>query len=450
MTSNESQQTIEAIETPKVKFPREFWVANFMELLERAAFYGFYIVITLYLTDLVGFSDSTTGIVAGIFMGTLFFLTPFSGAIADRMGFKNSLIFAFGLLTIGYTSLALLPFKSVVLFFLLFIAVGGSFIKPLVSGTVAKTTTTENRARGFALFYWVVNIGAFSGKTFAPYIRLGVGVQYINLFSGAMALIALLFAIFIFKQNDKPEDKKSIKEVARNLLKVLTNLRLLTFILIVSGFWIIAYQLYSTLPKYVIRLVGVDAKPEWIANVNPLVVVIFVVLITKWMKKYKATTSIFIGMLLVSVAAFILSLSQSMGNSISVFNLFTTHPLTLMLIIAIAIQGLAECFISPRYLEYFSLQAPKGEEGTYLGFANLYSFFGVIASFTISGFLLEAYCPDPNTLPIGLSAAEKAVYYQDAHKIWYVFIAIGLIAALAFKLFTYFTNRIDAAKEVAK
>jgi dipeptide/tripeptide permease len=30
------------------KFPKEFWLANFMELCERAAYYGFFIVLTLY------------------------------------------------------------------------------------------------------------------------------------------------------------------------------------------------------------------------------------------------------------------------------------------------------------------------------------------------------------------------------------------------------------------
>ena len=41
------------------------------------------------------------------------------------------------------------------------------------------------------------------------------------------------------------------------------------------------------------------------------------------------------------------------------------------MIVGIALQGFSESFISPRYLEYFSLQAPKGEEGLYLGFSHL-------------------------------------------------------------------------------
>ena len=47
---------------------------------------------------------------------------------------------------------------------MILIIVGGSFIKSVISGTVAKETDEKNRARGFAIFYGMVNIGAFSGK----------------------------------------------------------------------------------------------------------------------------------------------------------------------------------------------------------------------------------------------------------------------------------------------
>jgi dipeptide/tripeptide permease len=294
------------------KFPKAFWTANFMELLERAAFYGFYIAITLYLTDRVGFTDKETGYVAGAFVAFLYFLPPFAGAISDRIGFKNGLVTAFSLLTIGYTLLGLYQSKSVVIFTLAMIAIGGSFIKPLIAGTITKLTTEENRAKGFALFYWIVNIGSFSGKTFVPFIRIGWGLDFVNFFSAAMSFIALLFALFAFKNEPGQRQTKSIKEIFHSLRKVVSNPRIMLLILIVSGFWTTQYQLYATMPKYVIRLLGENAKPEWIANINPLIVVLFVVLITKLMSKRKASTSIFIGMLLVPVAAFVISLGQMM------------------------------------------------------------------------------------------------------------------------------------------
>ncbi|MGK9368146.1 MFS transporter [Melioribacter sp. Ez-97] len=432
------------------KFPKEFWLANFMELCERAAYYGFFIVLTLYLTDIVGFTDTETGIVAGVFYALLYFLPPFVGAISDKIGFKKGLILAFALLTTGYFFLGVFHEKIPVIFFLFIVLVGGSFIKPLITGTVAKTTTEDNRARGYALFYWIVNIGAFSGKTFVPYVRQGIGLEYVNFFSAGMAFLAMLFAIFFYNQNDNSYTTKTIEDVVNSLKKIMTSPRLLLLILIISGFWTIQHQLYATMPKYVIRLLGEDARPEWLANVNPAVVVLFVVLVTNLMKKQKAVTSMLVGMLLMPFSALAMSGSQWLegitGSSVSILGFFTLHPLTVMMIIGIAIQGLAECFISPRFLEYFSLQAPKGEEGVYLGFSHLHSFLSALAGFIMSGFLLDAYCPDPNTLPAGLSAAEKAIYYQDAHVIWYYFVAIGLVAAIALFAFKIVTERIDAKK----
>lgn len=40
------------------------------------------------------------------------------------------------------------------------IMVGGSFIKSIISGSVAKETTEATRARGYSIFYMMVNIGA--------------------------------------------------------------------------------------------------------------------------------------------------------------------------------------------------------------------------------------------------------------------------------------------------
>jgi dipeptide/tripeptide permease len=432
------------------KFSREFWSANFMELCERAAYYGFFIVLTLYLTDIVGFTDTETGYVAGIFYALLYLLPPFAGAISDKIGFKNGLILAFTLLAIGYFFLGIFHSKLMVIFFLLIIVVGGSFIKPLITGTVAKTTTEKNRARGYSLFYWIVNVGSFSGKTFVPYIRQGLGLEYVNFFSSAMAVVALLFALFLFKQVDRNEKAKSLKEVFLGLERILLNPRLIALTLIVSGFWIIQGQLYASMPKYVIRLLGENAKPEWLANVNPLVVVLCVVFVTQLMKKKKAVTSMLVGMILMPFSALAMASSQILhsisGDTVSILGLIIMHPLTMMMIVGIAIQGLAECFISPRFLEYFSVQAPKGEEGLYLGFSHLHSFFSALAGFIMAGYLLDAYVPDPKTLPTTLTVTQRAEIYSHAHYIWFYFVAIGLIAAIALFIFRYITTKIDKEK----
>ena len=448
------------------KFSRAFWVANSVELLERLAYYAVFIVITLYLSNVWGFSDIEAGIISGIFSAMLYFLPTFAGAYADKIGFRSSIILAFALLTVGYGGLGLLPtmlesaglvsygmtatftgletsyLRWSIAPVLLLIVIGGAFIKAVISGTVARETTSENRARGYAIFYMMVNIGAFTGKTVVDPLRRSMGDEglvYLNFFSASMTLLALI-AVFFFYKSVKTEGKgKSFAEIGKALWKVCQNGRLITLILIISGFWMIQSQMYATMPKYVIRMIGEGASPGWYANVNPLVVFVCVNFVTSFMKRRTALTSMTIGMLIIPFSALVMSF----GNQIGTDYVMGLHPIAFMMIVGIAMQALAECFISPRFLEYFSLQSPKGEEGLYLGFSHLHSFFSYLFAFGLSGFLLEKYCPDPKAFA---SQVEYTAATVNAHYIWYVFVGIGMVSAIALVIYGRVVKNLDKKK----
>lgn len=443
------------------KFSRPFWVANSVELLERLAYYAVFIVITLYLSNVWGFSDVEAGFISGIFSATLYLLPTFAGAYADKIGFRSAIMIAFGLLTLGYGGLGLLPtllesaglvkyemtttfngldtspLRWTIVPVLTLIVIGGSFIKAVISGTVARETTTETRARGYAVFYMMVNIGAFMGKTVVDPLRKSLGDQglvYLNFFSAGMTLLAFVAVFFMYKSVKTEGQGKSFAELGKGLLKVLGNGRLIILILIISGFWMIQSQMYATMPKYVIRMIGAEASPGWYANVNPLIVFVCVNFITSLMKKQTALTSMTIGMLIIPLSA----LTMSFGTQIGAEYILGLHPVAFMMIVGIALQAIAECFISPRYLEYFSMQAPKGEEGLYLGFSHLHSFISYLFAFGLSGFLLEKYCPDPRKFA---SKADFVAATSHAHYIWYVFVGIGLISVIALLIYGYVTRK---------
>ena len=439
----------------KQKFSNAFWVANGVELLERLAYYAVFIVITLYLSNVWGFSDIEAGAISGVFSASLYLLPLFSGSYADKIGFRSAIILAFSLLSLGYAGLGILPtllesaglveydmtttfnglnesyLRWSIVPVMALIVLGGSFIKSVISGTVARETTSENRARGYSVFYMMVNIGAFTGKTVVDPLRKSMGDQglvYLNFFSASMTLLALIAVILFYKSVKTEGQGKSFREIGQGLIRVLTNWKLLILILIISGFWLIQSQMYATMPKYVIRLIGEDASPGWYANVNPLIVFVMVNFVTSLMKKKKALSSMMIGMLIIPVSALVMSF----GNQIDSPAILGLHPVAFMMILGIAMQAIAECFISPRFLEYFSLQSPKGEEGLYLGFSHLHSFFSYLLAFLMGGFLLDKYCPDPRLFS---SAEAYAAATEHAHYIWYVFVGVGLLSALA--LFIY-------------
>ncbi|MBD3384053.1 MFS transporter [candidate division KSB1 bacterium] len=437
------------------RFPRFFWVANSIELFERAAYYGMFITLTLYLTREVGFTDIETGWVTAFFAGFIYFAPMFTGAIADKIGFRNALIIAFSLLFAGYALLGALQIKLTAIFSLFLILTGGGFVKSCITGTVAKASDSANRARAYSLFYQVVNIGAFLGKTVAKPLRTELGLKYINFYSASMAFVALIIVIFLFKNIDREGAGKSIGETLKGLLRVFTNIRFMILIFITAGFWSIQGQLYATMPKYALRMIGESAAPEWLANINPFMVVIFVVPITQMVRKISPVSSIAISLLIIPLSALSVSLSPVLqevtGRSVS-FGIFSLHPITVMLIIGIALQGLAECFLSPRYLEFASKQAPSDQVGLYMGYAHLNTFFAWLFGFIISGYLLDAFCPDPTTLPAPVQELYHAALsgdasmpeiYAHAHYIWYVFAGIGVFAFSCLLVFRHVTARID-------
>ena len=442
------------------KYSPAFWTANAAELFERMAYYAVFIVVTLYLSNTLGFSDIEASIISGLFSGGLYLLPLFTGALADKVGYRKSLLIAFTLLAAGYIMLWLLPLvlegdglvrygeqtvftglresgkRYLVVPAMIVVMVGGSFIKSIISASVARETTSATRARGYSIFYMMANIGSFIGKSVIDPMRSLIGDAayiHINLFSGILCVVAFVAILLFYHSANTAGEGKSIGEVLHGLCRVFTNGRLLVLILIVTGFWMVQQQLYATMPKYVIRLAGETARPGWIANVNPLVVVLCVNLVTRFMARRKALTSITVGMFLIPLSALVMA-SGNLFNG----NLLGFHPITVMMVAGIVLQALAECFISPRYLEYFSLQAPKGEEGLYLGFSHLDSFLSSILGFGMSGILLSHYCPDP-ALYATREAWEAASV--NAHYIWYWFAGVGIVSALALIVYARVTSR---------
>jgi len=452
-------------------FTRAFWTANIVELLERGAYYGVFIVITLYLSRILGFSDVEAALISGVFSGGLYLLPTFTGALADKIGFKSSLLIAFTLLSIGYFGLGVLPttLESIGLVdysdgikftgllesshrwaiapIMLVIMIGGSFIKSVITGTVAKETTELNRAQGFSIFYMMVNIGAFSGKTIVKPLRVAMGdmgLIYLNYFSAAMTFLALIMIVFFYKSSKNDGEGKTIKEIWAALIKVVTNGRLITLILIITGFWMVQHQLYATMPKYVLRMAGEGASPSWYANVNPLVVVLTVTFVTRIMASKTPLFSMTVGMFIMPLSAIAMASGNwFVGNEIDL-GFISMHPIAFMMVIGIVLQGLAESFISPRFLQFFSLQAPKGEEGLYLGFSHLHSFLSSILGFGLSGYLLSTYCPEPNLFDTHEAWEAASV---NAHYIWYYFAAIALVSAISLIIYGKVIEKMDAKLE---
>jgi dipeptide/tripeptide permease len=451
------ERTVE--EKPSWRFPRMFWTGNAAELCERAAYYGTFIALRTYLIRVVGLDDVQAGVVAGLFGGWIYLVPFFTGAAADRMGFRKALILAFALLTVGYGSLGVFHTLGPVLVGLALIVLGGAFVKPVITGTVAKSSDSVNRARAFSIFYMVVNIGSFTGKTVVAPMRIQMGVETVPWFSSGACLFALILVMLIYRPpDDRDAQPKNLRETLQGMWMAMSNMRFFALILITAGFWAIQGQLYASMPDYVLRMAGETYKPEWYANVNPLVVVLFVVAITQLVRKWKPQSSMLVAMAMIPMSSVAMASSSWFSGDVNIFGI-EVHPITFMMVIGIAIQGLAECFLSPKWLEFASKQAPRGKEGVFLGFAHVNTFFAWMFGFIFSGYLLKKYCPEPTTLPATIQEQHTLALagqgpmpevYAHANYLWWAYAGIGLLSFVALVVYIFVTNRIDARTEATE
>ena len=260
------------------KFPRTFWVANAIELFERWAWYGFFMLFANYLTgssDLGGleFTQQQKGLIMGVGTGILYFLPVLTGAIADRFGYKKVLILAFIVYSSAFALFPQVSSFAAVFSMYLYLALGAALFKPVISATIAKTTTSETSSIGFGIFYMMVNVGAFIG----PMVTLLFKGQSQMVFYISAGIILLNFLLLIFykepgvqeesgtsdtKQSEPSETNQhegmektsllqTLGDVFRNMASIFRDLKFLTFLLIVAGFWTMYNQLFFTLPVFI-------------------------------------------------------------------------------------------------------------------------------------------------------------------------------------------------------
>ncbi|MBD9166700.1 MAG: MFS transporter [Parabacteroides johnsonii] len=470
------------------KFPRTFWVANVIELFERWAWYGFFMLFANYLTgssDAGGleFTQEQKGWLMGVGTGILYFLPVLTGAIADRYGYRKVLSLAF---LIYASAFLLLPqfstFTGVFLMYL-YLAVGAALFKPVISATVAKTTTDATASIGFGIFYMMVNIGAF----FGPLVTLLFKGTSSLIFYVSAGIISLNFILLLFyKEPGRAANEKNTGSlfetfacIFRNMGSILKDGKFIVFLLIVAGFWTMYNQLFFTLPVFISQWVDTSVlydffqahfpfishnyspapgvmDPEFVTNIDALYIILFQVMVSSVVMKMKPLRSMMSGFLVCAVG---MSLTLAFQNV-----LFT--------MVAILVFSLGEMAGSPKITEYIGRIAPADKKALYMGYSFIPVFLGNVLAGIISGsvyqqmsdkvMIVQKYVAEKGFLiPEGLS---NNAYFDEAARqsgmspreltdflwntyhpsqIWMVLMAIGVGAAFALFVYDRVTSRSD-------
>jgi dipeptide/tripeptide permease len=420
--------------TPRSRFPRTFWTANVMELFERAAYYGMNSVLAVYLTGAVaegglGFAEQSVGFLQSIVYAMTYVLPILGGALADRYGYRRMLMVAFSFLAAGYFATGYASTYAMVFLGLLVMATGSGLFKPIISGTIARSTDDSNSAVGFGIYYWMINLGAFLAPLVVSYLK-GFSWQYVFMASALYCALMLLPTIFVFTDPPKPENTKTFKQVLAGAAEVLGDSRFMLMIVVYSGFWILYFQNFGSVLWYLrdfvdkapvsaamtslLGAIGLNIDftfdAEHVTVINAGTIILLQVVVSRIVKNVKPLHAMVLG-ISVGVLGFV---CLAFATNVWIF------------ILGISVFSIGEMTAHPKYYSYVGLVAPQDKKAVYMGYAFLYGVIGSLVGSNLGGVMYEAILkplvgtPDPR---------------GDIQGFWLVFAALGVVAMIGLMLY---------------
>jgi proton-dependent oligopeptide transporter, POT family len=420
----------------KTGFRGPFWVANIMELFERLAYYGQATILSIFLRDHLKFSEIEAGQLSSIFGGLIYLLPVFAGTLADKYGFRKAfsfafLVLAFGYFLIGSTGMEIFSgFYSnfslywILIVILVFTAIGGSFIKPSVLGTVALTTTADSKSLGYAIYYWLVNIGAAIGPLLAFLVRDAYGIEFVYMVSAISCALMFITTRLFFKEplERAPGDTQDLKTVMLNLVKVLQNGRFMVFLFLFGLYWILFWQFFIVIPFFISDFISPEAPIELILSTGAWTIIVLQIPVNWLTKKIPTQSAIVIGFIFAALCWLLwyFFLPTTPGNeTLSIF----------LIVLGIFIFSVGEQTQAPRYYEYISEMAPPGQVALFQGYAFLpiafaWGFGGALGGWLYQTFVTESDQPKMVFMTLFLIGAAATVlmygysiYVKRARKI---------------------------------
>lgn len=416
-------------------FPRVFWTANLMELFERAAYYGLNSVLAVYLTGAtaergLGFDEQSVGFLQGIIYAATYVIPILGGALADRYGYRRMLLLAFSLLATGYFAAGRTSSYALVFLALLVMATGAGLFKPIISGTIARTTDERTSAVGFGIYYWMINLGAFLAPLIVSVLK-GFSWRAVFTASAAYCAAMLLPATLLYKDPARPAGAKKLRDVLVGAAEVLGDARFMLMIVVYSGFWILYFQNFGSVLWYlrdfvdrepvsravngVLAAVGLPASfsfdAEHVTVINAGMIILLQVLVSRIVKERPALGTMVTGMALGGAGFVCLAASRNPW----------------VFIAGIAIFSVGEMTAHPKYYSLVGTVAPRDRVAVYMGYAFLYGVFGSLLGSNLGAFLYETILKPAIGTP---GASARSTLF------WSMFAVLDVLAAAGLILFS--------------
>lgn len=385
--------------------PRELWLIFALKFLSSYAYFSFSLILTIFLTNEFGLSDTAAGWSYGAYGVMSTFFGFLCGWVIDYLGVRTSLLVGS---LVGATArfvLAVTPSRHTgMLMVYTFMPFAECLGIPIMTIGIKRYTNARNRTFAFSLFYSVMNVAALCAGPLVDFFRnmfnngltvhvapLDIDIQLsamrLVILSSSIATAAMCFVILIGVREINVDESGNLTTFTPNrqspieqtmaVLREPAFWRLTVFTVLLVGVRLVFRHLDATMPKYLVRQFGPSAPFGLIYSINPFLIIFLVPVVGLVTRKVDSFTMIVSGSFVSAMSPFWLCLKQSY----------------LTVVLLMVTLSLGEAVYSPRVYEYTMEVSAHGAEGLYssLSTAPLFSVQLLVGG--MSGWLLSALMP---------------------------------------------------------
>ncbi|POP41919.1 multidrug transporter MdtH [Superficieibacter electus] len=359
---------------------------------------GFFVVfplISIRFVDQMGWAALMVGIALGLRQLFQQGLGIFGGAIADRFGAKPMIVTGMLMRAAGFATMAIAQEPWMLWLSCLLSGLGGTLFDPPRSALVVKLVRPHQRGRFFSLLMMQDSAGAVIGALLGSWL-----LQY-N-FSLVCSVGAVLFVLCAaFNAWYLPAWKLSTVKVPvrEGLARVLRDKRFVTYVLTLTGYYMLAVQVMLMLPIMVNDIAGTPSAVKWMYAIEATLSLSLLYPLARWSeKRFRLEHRLMAGLLIMTISMLPIGL---VGSLQQLFTLICTFYI-------------GSIIAEPARETLSAELADARARGSYMGFSRLGLAFGGALGYTGGGWLFDA----------GKASAQPELP-------WFMLGVIGLITLLA-------------------
>ncbi len=361
-------------------FPQKFWVvvgASFIDRIGGTLLFPFF---SLYITQKFNVGMTQAGIVLGTFSAFGLIGSMIGGALTDKFGRKNLILFGLVFSALSTLSLGLVNEFAVLIPLAVVIGLLSNIAGPAHQAMVADLLPEDKRQEGFGILRVVANMSWIIGPTIGGFIANRSYFMLFVLDAVISCIVAVIFFYYI------PETKPETTEEPESILKtfagygvVLRDYAYVAFLGVSMLMGIVYQQMYNTLSVYLRDNHGI--KPQgygFLLTVSAIIVILFQFQTTRVIKKYPT-------FIMMALGTFFYMVGFGMFGFVTVYWLFAA---------AIVIITTGEMVIMPTASALATNFAPEEMRGRYMAVFGLSWALPATIGPSAAGIILDNFNPN--------------------------------------------------------